>query len=133
MIESSKQFTKRQELINCCCLKPWVLLYTEKTANLMKRRFLCFGFFFFVFLSFFLGPYPWYMEVPRLGVQLELQLPAYTTAHGSAILNPLSKAGDQTLDLKVPSQIHFLCTTMGTPKVSLHTTILYLILESLNA
>ena len=33
-------------------------------------------FFFFVFL----GPHPWHMEVPRLGVKSELQLPAYTTA-----------------------------------------------------
>ena len=32
-------------------------------------------FFFFVFL----GPHPWHTEVPRLGVELELQLPAYTT------------------------------------------------------
>ena len=31
---------------------------------------------FFVFL----GPHPWYMEVPSLGVGLELQLPAYTAA-----------------------------------------------------
>ena len=29
---------------------------------------------------FFLGPYPWHMEVPRLGVELELQLPTYSTA-----------------------------------------------------
>ena len=29
-------------------------------------------FLFFVFC--FLGPHPWHMEVPRLGVQLELQL-----------------------------------------------------------
>ena len=28
----------------------------------------------------FLGLHLWHMEVPRLGVQLELQLPAYTTA-----------------------------------------------------
>ena len=27
-----------------------------------------------------LGPHPWYMEVPRLGVKWKLQLPAYTTA-----------------------------------------------------
>ena len=27
-----------------------------------------------------LGPHPWHMEVPRPGVELELQLPAYTTA-----------------------------------------------------
>ena len=31
---------------------------------------------FFVFL----GPYPRHMEVPSLGVELDLQLPAYTTA-----------------------------------------------------
>ena len=52
------------------------------------------------------------MEVPRLGIELELQLPAYTTAtatqdpshicdlhHSSwqrGIFNPLSKATDQT-------------------------------------
>ena len=30
----------------------------------------------FVFLSL----HPWHMEVPRLGVKLELQLPAYATA-----------------------------------------------------
>ena len=33
---------------------------------------------------FFLGgAHPHHMEVPRLGVQLELQLPAYTKAHGN--------------------------------------------------
>ena len=64
-------------------------------------------------LSFiFLGPYPQHMEVPRLGVYSELQLPAYTTAtdtpdpsricdlHHSSwqhqIFNPLSEAKDQT-------------------------------------
>ena len=30
--------------------------------------------------SFFSGPHPWHMEGPRLGVESELQLPAYTTA-----------------------------------------------------
>ena len=29
---------------------------------------------------FVLGPHLWHMEVPRLGVTSELQLPAYTTA-----------------------------------------------------
>ena len=43
------------------------------------------GVFLFVCLFVcFLGPHPWHMEVPRLGVQLELQLLAYTTAHGNA-------------------------------------------------
>ena len=72
---------------------------------------------------FFLGLHPWYMEVPRLGVELELQLLAYTTAsattdlscicdlhHSSQqhqILNSLSEARDQTSNLVFPSQIHF--------------------------
>ena len=63
----------------------------------------------FIFLSF-LGPYLQHPEVPRLGVEWELHLPAYTTAtatrdpshvcnlHYSSqqrrILNPLSGAGD---------------------------------------
>ena len=70
------------------------------------------------------------MEVPRLGVELELQLAAYTTAtamqdpslvcnrhHSSQqhqILNPLSKARDWTCNLMDPSQIRFCCVTMGT-------------------
>ena len=37
----------------------------------------------YVFLPF-LGPLPRHMEVPRLGVQSELQPPAYTTAHSNA-------------------------------------------------
>ena len=59
-----------------------------------------------------------HMEVPRLGVELELYLPAYVTAmqglscvcdlhHSSQqcqILNPLSKARGQTHNLMVPSR-----------------------------
>ena len=61
---------------------------------------------------FFGGPYPQHMEVPRLGVRLELQLPAYPTAtatrdpsrvfdlHHSSwqrlIPDPLNEARDQT-------------------------------------
>ena len=70
------------------------------------------------------------MEVPKPGVQLELQLPATATAtamrdprhvcdlhHGSGqrqILNRLSKARNGTCNLFVPSWIHFHCATMGT-------------------
>ena len=46
-------------------------------------------------LYLFLEPHPWHMEVPRLGIRLELQLlayttaaakwdPSYTTAHGNS-------------------------------------------------
>jgi len=71
------------------------------------------------------------MEVPRLGVEFELQLPAYTTAtdiwdprcvfdlHHSPqqhqILGPLIKAREQTHILMDTSQIRFHCTTIGTP------------------
>ena len=69
-------------------------------------------------------------EVPRLGVQSELQLSAHATAtqglscicdlhHSSRqrwILNPLNEARDQMRNLMVPSWVHFHCATMGTPK-----------------
>ena len=79
---------------------------------------------FFFSLSFvFLGPHPRHMEVPRLGVESELQLPAYATAtampdpsclcalHHSSwqrqILNPVSEARDRTCVLMDGSQICF--------------------------
>ena len=37
---------------------------------------------------FFLGPYPWHTEVPRPGVESELQPPAYTTAPAMPDLRP---------------------------------------------
>ena len=53
------------------------------------------------------------MEVPSLGVELELQLPVYTTTTATPdlssrrcqILNPLSEARDQTHNLMDPSQV----------------------------
>ena len=84
----------------------------------------------FVFWSF-LGLHLRHMEVPRLGVELELQPPAYTTAtakpdlscvcnlyHSSwqrRIPNPLNKARGQTFNLMVPSWICSHCAMMGTP------------------
>ena len=41
------------------------------------------NFLFFSSLFVFLGPHLQHMEVPRLGVESELQLPAYTTADGN--------------------------------------------------
>ena len=38
----------------------------------------------FVFFNFFLGLHPQHMEVPRLEVESELPVPAYTVAHGNA-------------------------------------------------
>ena len=72
------------------------------------------------------------MEVPRLGVESELQLSSYTTAiatpdpslvchlhHSSRqhrILNPLNQARDRTFNLMVPCRIRFHCATKGTPE-----------------
>ena len=80
------------------------------------------GFFVGLFFHFcLLRPYLLHMEVPRLGVQSELQLPAYTTAtampelnrvcdlHHSSwqcqILNQLGEARNQTHILMDPSQV----------------------------
>ena len=87
----------------------------------------------FIF-SCFLGLQLWHTEVPRLGVESELQLLAYATAtpvedlshicdlhHSSQqcrILNPLSKARDWTHVLMNASQIHFHWAMMGTPNKS---------------
>ena len=67
---------------------------------------------FIYFLSFF-GPYPQHMEVPRLGVfpratatpDPSLICDLYQSSRQRQILNPLSKAGDRTHSLLVPSQI----------------------------
>jgi len=84
------------------------------------------GFFFFFA---FLGPHPWHMEVPRLGGEWELELPAYTTAtatpdpsqvcdphHSSRqcrILNPLSETRDWTHILMDTSRVRNLRNHKG--------------------
>ena len=71
----------------------------------------------YIYIFSLSGPYLWHMKVPRLGVELELQLLAYTTAMVTVdlghiynlccclqqcqILNPLSEASDQTHILKI--------------------------------
>ena len=73
-------------------------------------------FLFFVFFR----PHLWHKEVPRLGVESELQLLAYDTAAATWdpsricdsswqpwILSPLSEAMDQTLILMDPSRVHY--------------------------
>ena len=104
---------------------PAALLHNKlpehKDPDYLLSFFFLFCFvLFFVFLFFLL-----FRAVPeaRLGVQLELQLPAYTTAtatpylshicdlhHGSWkywILNPLSEPRNQTQDLMDTSWVHY--------------------------
>ena len=73
------------------------------------------------------------MEVPRQGIELELQLPTYTTAtatwdlsqicdlHHSSwqcrILNSLSEARDGPFTLINTSQMCFCCASRGTPEL----------------
>ena len=81
-----------------------------------------FGFLVFVLFCFCsLGPQPWQMDAARIGVKLELQLPAHTIAtatwdlsqvcnlHQSSwqcqILNPLNEAKDQPCILMDPSWV----------------------------
>ena len=80
---------------------------TSININLMVK---CYVYNSFFCLFVFLGPHPKHMDMPRLGVESELQLLAYTTAiampdprhvfdlHHSSLqcefLNPLSKTRD---------------------------------------
>ena len=88
----------------------------------------------------FLGLYLWHMEVPRLGAQLELQLPVCTTAtaardprcicslhHSSCqgrILKPLSKAREWTHILVDTSQVCYHQATAGTPRIPFNDWVL---------
>ena len=41
-------------------------------------------FIIYLFIYLFLGPQVWHMEVPRLGLESELQLLTYTISHDNA-------------------------------------------------
>ena len=58
--------------------RPWAIIAIVSVT--LGHIFQVFLFFVFVFL----GPHLWHTEVPRLGVELELQPLAYTTAHSNA-------------------------------------------------
>ena len=55
------------------------LIISSQKSKIKENFFVC-----------FLGLHPWHMEVPRLGVKLELQLLAYTTATATLDLSYLS-------------------------------------------
>ena len=80
-----------------------------------------------------LGLHPWHMEVPRLGVELELQLPDCATATATLdpshirslcrnswqrwILTPLSRARNQACFLTDTSPVRYHWATVGTPSL----------------
>ena len=87
------------------------------------------------FFPLFLRPHLQHMEIPRLGVELELQRPAYTTAtvmpdmshvwhlncnsRQHQILNLMSEAKGQTCILINTNQVCYSLATMGTPKIQI--------------
>ena len=78
---------KDATLLSSPCFRTCVYPF-QSSWGVGFSGFLCFWFFFF-----FLGPHQQHMEIPRLGVKLQLELPqqhqiratsaACTTAHGS--------------------------------------------------
>ena len=92
-----------------------------------KKKLYIFYFFFF----FFLGLHPWHIEVPRIGVELKLQLPAYIIAtelpdlshvrnlhhrpQQRWILNPLGKARDWNHILMESSWVQYHWAIMWNP------------------
>ena len=102
-------------------------LETYSHQNWIKRKK------FFVCFFVFLGLHQWHMEASGLGVELEMQLPAYATAtampdlscvcyryHSSRqchILNPLSEARDWTCILMDTNWVCLHCVTMGTLEI----------------
>ena len=90
--------------------------------------------------SFFLGPHLWHIEIPRLGVELQLQLLAYALVtalpdpsrihnlHHSSwqcqILNPLSKGSDWTHILRdISWSLSYWATTGALALLILATTL----------
>ena len=133
-VGSKHAFLERTVLsknVNCfnsmCFWHYLVILYYVRLCYYFRSLFesctgACFLLLLLLFVLFFLGLHPQHAEVPRLGVdELELQLPAYImvtatwdlscvcnlhhTSWSNWILNPLSKARDQTYILMDPSRV----------------------------
>ena len=110
------------------------------------KQFIFFSFFFSFLFFYFLKLYPWHMEVPRLGVESELQMLAYITATAMWNLsqvcnphwnwgqlwihNPLSEARDGTGILMDTSWVRFCWATWELPLdlISVHCKTIHHIL-----
>ena len=118
--EVAEKKKKKKKELPVFALMVWNYLYPSFHTITPLKCFFCL--FVCLVLSFvILGPHPWHMEVPRLGVESELQLLASTTdtatwdlscvsdlRHSSwqrRILNPLSEARDQVCILMYTGQV----------------------------
>ena len=87
-----------------CVLQQWLELWQWQHWNRNPLRhtgapiglFRVFCLFICLFVCF-LGPHLWHMEVPRLGVDMELQLPAYTTATAMPDSNTTTQSNARSL------------------------------------
>ena len=129
LVKVFNQLRQESSLLFPLCPLGQRSVYRETSGDTLTTFF----FFFFCFI----GPHSWHVEVPRLGVKSELQPLAYTTAaakedlshvcdlhHSSRqhqILNPRSKARDQTLFLMDTSWIRLPCATRETPYTDILT------------
>ena len=129
---SALQFSNYSSFTSLVKFIPRCLIVVDVILNRITFLLsLSLFFILFYFIFSFLGPHPWHMEVPRLRVKSELQLPAYPTATATPdprqtpdlcrrwrqrwILNPLSEARDPTCILMEASQIPFCRAMTGTP------------------
>ena len=74
-----------------------------------------FYFYLFIYLFVFLGPHLQHMDVPRLVLNHSCSCWPRPQPQQWQILNPLSKARDQTHFFMVTSQVSYCWAMMGTP------------------
>ena len=128
-----KKGEKKKRLPKICAVPYlWAVVTGGDTGGISGVSESCsFCIFYYCYYYLLFKAAPEHMEFPRLGVQSELQLPAYTIApatpdlscvcdlhHDSwqcQIFNPLSEVRDQTRNLMVPSRIRFCSTRTGSP------------------
>ena len=111
---SARPWEMQHWIERCSILMFWTVSWPKFWTKALDQDFF---FLIFFFCLFFLGSHPQHKEIPRLGVESQLQVSAYTIAtatwdpsrifdlHHSSwqhrILNLLSEARDQTHILMV--------------------------------
>ena len=91
----------------------WILRVTDNIHSALNLYLLFLKtlaaslyFKFFIFYFLLLGPHLWHMDFPRLGVKLELQLPAIATATARAVEGGAASATYTTAHSNAGSLTH---------------------------
>ena len=111
-----KKFLETKQILKPIAIRPnkHPIFHKPFLILLLFLFFLSFTFFFFLLWPH-LWQYMWYMEVSRLGVESDLQLLAYATAHSSArSFNSLNEARDSIHIFTDTSQILNLLSHKGS-------------------